>query len=186
VSVSPQNVQDLRVKYIEMLAMRLAHEDGSESDPQARARMAALAARFPGALREIDRIELIELRARIARLEAVLAGECEGESWMAAIALFHELMRGALCAKRWLNGEKRVADSTARAFASELSSLEFPDEARAWVNRLEGIAAPPRGRITELVYARIAVALGIPLKEARRLVFGTGSGRTAAGRTSST
>ncbi len=169
-----EDVRDLHVKYVEMLAMRLAHEDGAEDLPRTRARMVALASRFPGALREIDRLELTDLRARIGRLEAVLAGESQGEPWMAAVALFHELMRGALCAKRWLKGKRRVGDSTARAFASELSGLAFPREAQAWLNQLDCIAAPPGGRITDLVYARIALALGTPTSEAQRLVFGRG------------
>jgi hypothetical protein len=177
-----QSVDDLRTKYTEMLAMRLAHADGSENGAAVRTRMALLAFRFPGALRELDRLELAELRARILGLQSVVAGESSVEPWMVAVALFHELMRGALCAKRWLRREKRVGDARERAFAAELPNLEFPDDARVWLRDLGELAAPPGGRVTELVFARIALALGTDTSEVRRLVFGASSSTGRRGR----
>jgi hypothetical protein len=170
VGKTPELFSDLRRKYAEMLAMRLDHARGEDHD--ARKRMAALAARYPGALREIDDLELAEIRRRIEALDAVVRAEVEPEPWMEAIGLFHALERGALCAKRWLAGRKRVTAEHERAYAATLASLPWPEDARAWEGRLKEIAHPPRGRLSELVFARIAESLGTSAREARRLVFG--------------
>jgi hypothetical protein len=154
-----------------MLAMRLAHEAGTEDDGVS-ARMAQLARRYPGALREIDELELREIRARIEALEATARGEAEREEWMLAVGLFHALMRGALCAKRWLAGRKVIDAATEQAFAAALRGLAFPDDARAWQGELARLAAPPGGRVSNLVFERLAHQMGTTQTEARRLVFG--------------
>jgi hypothetical protein len=172
VGVQREAIEELAFKYAEMLSMRLAHASGEEDAPAARARMVELAKRFPGALREIDDLELAMIRDRIARLARVLRGEGGVEPWMEAVILFHTLARGALCAKRWLSGRKQVDSAAERAFAHDASVLAFPDEARAWAADLAQIASPPRGRLTNLVFARVARALGTSERQARRLVFG--------------
>jgi hypothetical protein len=172
-------------KYAEMLSMRLAHDAGDESDARARERMAELAARFPGALREIDDLELGIIRHRIGQLDAVLRGEAEVEPWMEAVGLFHALARGALHAKRWLAGRKTVDLATVLDYESEVADGAGNDlaapragrdalaaDALAWSSELARIAAPPRGRIMDLVFARVAQALGTTEPEARHLVFG--------------
>jgi hypothetical protein len=174
---SRDTLEQLRFKYGEMLAMRLAHEAGQDNEAEARARMAQLASRFPGALREIDDLELGAIRDRIRQLEAALAGAEPGQPWMDATALFHALARGALWAKRWLAGRKIVDDAEARALAVELEaasdgSASFAD-ALVWAADLQRVASPPRGRVMDLVFARVAHTLGTSDGEARRLVFGT-------------
>jgi hypothetical protein len=154
-----------------MLAMRLAHEAGTE-DGDVQVRMAELARRYPGALREIDELELHEIRGRIEALEASVRGEAEREPWMLALGLFHALMRGALCAKRWLAGRKVVDGATERAFAAALGGLAFPADAGAWQGELAQLAVPPGGRVSNLVFERLARHMGISESEARRLVFG--------------
>lgn len=182
-------LEQLRCKYVEMLSMRVAHDSGTEDDARARRRMAELAARFPGALREIDELELEVIRQRIDRLDAALRGDAAVERWMEAIGLFHALARGALGAKRWLAGRKSVDRSTVLEYESHVAGAagrgafstspqaEQSDQARAadalaWTAELAHIAAPPRGRIMDLVFARVAQALGTTDTEARHLVFG--------------
>jgi hypothetical protein len=169
-------LEQLRFKYDEMLAMRLAHEAGQDTEAEARQRMAQLASRFPGALREIDDLELGAIRERIRQLEAVLAGEHAVQPWMEATALFHALARGALWAKRWLAGRKVADGAVARTLALELEaaagSASFAD-ALVWAGDIQHVASPPRGRVMDLVFARMARALGVTDHEARRLVFGT-------------
>jgi hypothetical protein len=171
-------LEQLRLKYGEMLSMRLAHDAGEESEARARQRMASLAARFPGALREIDDLELAVIRDRIACLDAALQGEGTVERWMEAIGLFHALARGALHAKRWLAGRKTIDPQTLTAYESDLAgtlvatSAVLAADALAWSGELARIAAPPRGRLMDLVFARVARALGTTESEARRLVFG--------------
>ena len=166
--VSREALEELRHKYAELLAMRSTHA----SEAEARARMAALASRFPGALRELDDLELAEIARRSAALDAVLDATGQLEGWMEATALFHALARGALCAKRWLLGRKRVDVAVERAYEAAVTALPFPDDARAWASDLARIASPPRGRVTDAVFARVALELGTSERQARLLVFG--------------
>jgi hypothetical protein len=165
-------LEDLHAKYAEMLAMRVEHARGTEDVDEVRGRMAALATRFPGALRELDDLELGEIRRRLVALDEVLHGGRDGEPWMEAVALFHAMTRGALCAKRWLAGRKHVDARTRRAYADAVGGLPFPEDARAWVNDLARIASPPRGRVSDAVLARLALELGTSERAAKRLVFG--------------
>jgi hypothetical protein len=156
-----------------MLAMRVAHAAGGEIPSLARAHMVALATSFPGALREIDQLELAEIRKRITRLEEVLAGSRSLEPWMQSMAAFHRLTRGALCAKRWLAGRKRVDEALERSYVDSLGRFAFPQDARLWKDDLRLIASPPAGRVSTLVFAKLARTLGITERQARRHVLGT-------------
>jgi hypothetical protein len=172
VRVARAALEELLAKYAQMLAMRVRHAGGNEDAGEARTRMAELASRFPGALREIDDLELAEIRQRIRLLDDVLHQHLEIQPWMEAMALFHAMARGALCAKRWLGGRKRIDAAVEEAFARGLPLFPFPEEARAWSGDLARIASPPRGRVTDLVFARLAESLGVSEVAARRLVFG--------------
>lgn len=158
-----------------MLRLRELH--GRDDEPEPRADMVALASRFPGALREIDELPIDELRRRIDELTAALADASRVTAWMTAQMRFHALTRGALCAKRWLAGRKQVDAGVIAAFERASAELCWPDDARAWADDLARIAAPPRGRVTDLVFERIAAELSISTTEARKLVFGEGRRR---------
>ncbi len=170
--MSPEMLRELREKYRQMLAMRLAHAAGPEEESDVRPRMAALAVRFPGALREIDDLELEEIRARIGSLEASIEEGVPIEPWMEAVALFHRFARGALCAKRWLRRRRVVDEEVSRAFEIDLPGMTFPEEAAEWHRDLGRLAAPPEGRVVQLVFVRVAGRLGISEEEARLRVFG--------------
>jgi hypothetical protein len=170
-SASPSALADLRDKYVEMLAMRIEHAAGDEDEARVPKRMARLAAKYPGALREIDELEIDVIRARIAGLEATLAGQGKTEEWMHALAAFHALARGALYAKRWLAGRKRVDAGLARAYEGQAATFEFSADALQWSGDLARIARPPRGRLLDLVFARVALRLGTTHERARTLVF---------------
>ncbi len=126
-----------------------------EPDPQSE--LSALAARFPGALREIDAL------ARAERDPSRIA------PWMIAQSVFHELARSALDAKRWLGGRRAVTPDMKEDLRRTGAA------AVAWADDLDAIARPPRGRILDLVYARAAERLGITEREVRELVFPTSS-----------
>jgi hypothetical protein len=174
VRVPREALEELRAKYAEMLSMRMEHASGAEDPTFVRRRMSTLAARFPGSLREIDELELREIRRRIAALDGVLGQGCAVEPWMEAVALFHRLTRGSLVAKKWLAGRKRVDASIRDAFVESIPGLPFADDAREWAGQLARIASPPGGRLTALVYVRLGRALGVSEREARRLVFAAG------------
>ncbi len=64
-----------------------------------RATMKALAARFPGSLRELEHSTALELQRRLAALEMAQASGAS-EPWMEATALFHEVLRETLRIRR--------------------------------------------------------------------------------------
>jgi hypothetical protein len=178
-------MEQLRSKYAEMLAMRLEDASrapsGDEYAARVRANMSDLAARFPGALRELDHLELSEIRLRIDKLDGVLGGAREPEPWMHAVALFHGLARGALWAKRWLKGRRIVSQAVQAAYEADARTLELGFDALEWAAELAEIARPPQGRVMDLVYARVARELGVTEAQARRTVFGPAPKRTNLG-----
>ena len=114
---------DLRAKYEEMRELRRT-DDGSY-DP--RERMAALASRFPGALREIDTLPLDEIEHRIAALTNAERDPSHAMPWMKAQSRFHELVREALATTR----ERNWLDGVYVRLAGELATT--PDEVKALV-----------------------------------------------------
>jgi hypothetical protein len=172
--VAREALEDLRAKYAEMLSMRLADEEELDDDSRVRVRMQGLARQFPGALREIDGLLLGEIRRRIDALERVLAGRSEVEPWMEAVARFHGLLRGALVAKRWLGRRKHVDDAVRELFVQQLPVLPFPEDSRGWTPHLATVASPPRGRLLDVVFGRLAREMSVPEAIARQLVLGQG------------
>jgi len=146
--------------------------------------MARLAARYPGALRELDALPLDVIEQRIRALEeATTTGS--PTRWMIAQLVFHRFSRGALAAKRWLSvhhpsprgAHPNGWHATHRAEAAEAVREAFlaaalGAEAEQFADALEVVAAPPRGRLMDLVHARVAAALSVTEAEARALVFG--------------
>lgn len=167
-----QELEGLLVKYRELLAIRLADNVFHEGAATVQARMADLASRFPGSLRELDDMELDEIRLRTGALEAAVRDPARIQRWMEAVSLFHSLTRGALRAKRWLAGRKRVDAELERSYAAWIDGLESSDEARAWAGDLACIVTPPRGRVSGAVLARVGRRLGTTEREAALLVFG--------------
>ncbi len=145
----------LRGKYEEMLALRDLSVR-AETDP--RPRLVKLAARFPGALRELDALAREEIVARIELLDRVERGE-PAPRWVHAMHRFHALVRGVLFVKR------------SRARTNEGVADRWPDEAAEWRADVERIARPPRGRLMDLVYERLGRELELMPDEAKRLVF---------------
>ena len=154
--------------------VRLREENAAKTGGDPRSALSKLAARFPGALREIDELPMEVLSARLKALSSAEEDPSHVEPWMPAMAAFHRLTRGALSAKRWLDGKKEVDAPLRAAFAAATLASEVPsaEDARAWADDLHRIAAPPDGRITILVYERIGLAFGISPAEAKTLVFG--------------
>jgi len=157
--------EGLREKYERLLALRLAHDrakrDGAFEEPDPRREMTEIAKRWPGALRELDALPLDELRARIT----ALSSDEPMAPWMRAQDAFHRYARGALAAKHWLGKRKRISAELTSEFRASASR-----DARLWADALADIASPPRGRLMDLVYARVARELDVSIAEARRLV----------------
>jgi hypothetical protein len=144
---------ELRAKYEEMLALRLIASRAADAAYDPRARMVALAARFPGSLREIDELPIAEIEARIDALSRAERDPSATARWMHAMTRFHALTRGILFAKRARRDD------------------EWPEEALVWRDEPR-VAKPPSGRLTDLVYERLARELDMTPHEAKALVFG--------------
>jgi len=163
VGISPQDIAALLEKYEAILRLR--------TTPIAapRAAMIALAEKFPGALRELDEMPESEVNRRIAELKQMAVDAAP--RWAVAIALFHRETRGALCAKKWLGKRRAVTPDMVAMFEAEAGSLCFAEEANGWKSDLSKLASPPRGRVTDLVYERIAAELAVTVEEAKSLAF---------------
>jgi hypothetical protein len=161
-------LETLRAKYEEMLRLRLLDEAGEPHDPPEA--MATLASRFPGALRELDDLATDEIRARV---EAIVRAVVDGRiaPWMSATIRYHAIARGAFAAKRWLGKQKAIDAVTRQAFATAVASLPHAADAAAWVDELDRVAHPPRGRVNDLVFERLAAELDASVDDVRELVF---------------
>jgi hypothetical protein len=152
---------ELRAKYEEMRELRRT-DDGSY-DP--RDRMAALAARFPGALREIDTLPLDEIDRRINALANAERDPSHAARWMLAQSRFHALTREALRVRaNTLAGSEGAQSPLAEAKGATATSAE---------GELEGVALErekQRGLLAR-VYATLAQELELTPQEAKQLVF---------------
>jgi hypothetical protein len=168
-TIAREALQDLHVKYTEMRRLRILAIESPTTDP--RQNMADLAARFPGALREIDELPLDAIDRKLSDLALAITDASQVAPWMKATARFHELTRGVLAVKRWLAGKKQIDDAVRAEFETIARELPYAADVVVWQSDLEAIASPPRGKVTDLVFARIARELSIDESDARRLVF---------------
>jgi hypothetical protein len=162
-SLLAAEVPALADKYATMRALRAA------GGPDAtRETLRALATRFPGALAELDRVEAVVLEARAvesARLAAIALdqGTIEHDAlptWAAGWISVHRAMRGALNIKRRL-GATRKLEAPAREELMADIEREGTDEERALIDELDRIAAPPNGRLLDLMLSQVAGELGV-------------------------
>ena len=168
--VSRAELSELKSKYEQMRSLRLEDQAHPGGDP--RLEMAALAERFPGSLREIDELTLGEIGARIEALSrCVFEGEAVAP-WMPASARFHQLMRGALAAKKWIGARRSIDSGLSRSFCESIAGVSFAEDALLWAEDLARVARPPSGKLTVLVFERLAAELGIAPHEARARVLG--------------
>lgn len=126
-------LRELAEKYATLAAMRRREAEGDP--PYENAFYQRLAARFPGALKELDRLPLDEIDRRAAALEAA-ASTGVVAPWMIAVDAYHAALRELLAAKR-REGPLGVPSSArcsvvaiAAARAAEAAALP-PGEVRA-------------------------------------------------------
>ncbi len=138
----PERAAALARKYGRLVELR-SRRDGA--GPMAsREELRALAAEFPGSLRELDTLGDAELRRRAAACAAAAAGAAT-EPWMSWIDRFHHLMRQALAARA--KGGPGGSDFERAALS------------------------PPEGRMLPLVLAEVAREFGQPADQVRATLF---------------
>lgn len=163
-------MSDLLAKYHEMRAMRADDAAGASGDP--RPRMRALAARFPGALREIDELSLDTIEARIAALDGAVDDPIAAEPWMIALSRYHALLRLALRIRR------EVPERSVRAARDWLGATEpgaVLDDAL-----LAALVRPPGGRLSRVVLEEVARELGTSAHEVEHALVERRRGSTPA------
>ncbi|MGE0790636.1 MAG: hypothetical protein AB7S26_33465 [Sandaracinaceae bacterium] len=143
-ALDPATRAALRRKYVTLRALRLAHEQGESEPPREAIR--ALAAEFPGALVELDRLAMDVIAARIAELE-----RGETPAWAVPVATYHAAFRGALAIRRRFDRASAIAD-VLRWLASEPEPLGGPLERED----VEAILRPPSGRLRDWAVRRAA------------------------------
>ena len=150
-------LEELLAKYETLLELRRTREEAIARGwhcfplaerPARRRTMQSLAARFPGALRELDEADVRELSTRVDELKRTIAG-APPLRWMEACALFHEALREALATRR---GAPSPFWSARPSFAAELER-------------------PSGGRLLDVVWTAVGAELGVSPGEAERLVY---------------
>lgn len=124
-----------------------------ESSVAPRAELAALAAAFPGALRELDCLPMEELEQRRSMLRAVLEGAAQVERWMLLQIAYHGCMRAVLRIRRLQLEQERSEQ------AQVIDFEPLPDEPAIESFDAQDLAAirkPPGGRLNPWVLARVA------------------------------
>jgi hypothetical protein len=144
----------LAEKYETLGALRRAQTNG---DPiPARAYFKALAARFPGALQELDTLPLdvIDARARDLRRAAETN---HVEPWMSWLFGFHALMRAALRIRIRSLEDREPPQDRALELAREASEHAGVSVDEEFVR---SVLRPPRGRIAAAVYEALSSVFG--------------------------
>jgi hypothetical protein len=95
-AATPAVLDALARKYRALVALRARRDEGGA--PATRDELRALAAEFPGCLRELDTLGPGELARRAAAAAAAAAGAAR-EPWMDWIAAYHATMTDALAAR---------------------------------------------------------------------------------------
>jgi hypothetical protein len=162
--------EELLSKYRRMRRMRL--EDEATPGADQRGAMRALAADFPGALREIDERPLEQIEARIAALEGALEGG-PLPPWTAPVAGYHRLLRAALRIRR--AAPKSLPEEERRRAAREAGRALSPPVEGCWA---EAPLTPPEGRLTALVIGTLEDRLGLSVEAIEEALFFPHSGKS--------
>lgn len=177
----------LEQKYRVMLMMRLEREAlesrgvfklTGEAGRQRKESSRALAAAFPGALRELDTRSSQALEERLQTLEKLPFEGSDLPNWARVCWAYHNLLKQALAVKAWL-GENKVKSvdlvSLEEPWTQAAGSLyHFEDWPKSYrgTKLLRLIAHPPGGRLSQLVWEVLEEQFGTSMAELRLLVFG--------------
>ncbi len=142
----------------------------SEVDP--REAMRALAARFPGALREIDELPLSTIEERIDALDRALSGTSRVPRWALVLSDYHGWMRAALAMRR-AAGASRDRAAALRWLDTEYVSAPDAPTREELLAALDAILKPPDGRLNRWLFDRLAHIHGASCEEVESEAFPT-------------
>lgn len=158
-------VQALLDKYRALLALRTEPALAVEVP---KAELRAVAQRFPGALRELDRRPLSELHGRLAVLHAVLDGAAPCPSWVSVQLEYHGFMRAALRLRPVL---RRCSGPLLEGLRQYRPQLGEPAAAALHAEWLARIAYPEGGRLNSVAYAFVGERYSLTPVQVEHLVF---------------
>jgi hypothetical protein len=141
-------------KYAALVDLRRRRDEGG--DPDGGGALKALAAEFPGCLRELDTLGASELERRALACAAVARGEALAEPWMAWIAAYHALLRGAFAVRAPAAAEDLDALEALAARATVAAGLTLDTAFVA------AVLSPPGGRVGVVVLRALAALFGVP------------------------
>lgn len=155
-------------KYEQLLALRREREaleaNGifsleGEADMRRKARCRALAASFPGALRELDRLDVEAMSRRLERARLAFERDRSGAEvarFETFVARFHQLGRMLAALRRWQAGFRAqqgrrpsVVEALSAFKDTELLAQLGKEELARWL-------APPAGRGQELLWQKLS------------------------------
>jgi hypothetical protein len=138
VTFAAVDARTLARKYAALVELRRRRDGGG--DPSGGGALRALAAEFPGCLRELDTLGLPELERRALVTAAASHDAGAREPWIEWIAAYHELMRAALALRDPARAGAVTVDA---AFAA-------------------AVRAPPHGRLAVVVLRALSVRFAVP------------------------
>ncbi|HVU49515.1 MAG TPA: hypothetical protein VHL80_02450 [Polyangia bacterium] len=144
---APVDAAALARKYAALVELRRRRDGGG--DPDGGGALRALAAEFPGCLRELDTLGLPELERRARLTAAASAGAGAPEPWVEWIGAYHELMRSALALR---DPARRAGVQVDAAFAA-------------------AVRAPPHGRLGVVVLRTLSARFEVPAAEISAALF---------------
>jgi hypothetical protein len=159
-------------KYGALVELRRRRDAGGDArggadGPSARGGpLRALAAEFPGCLRELDTLGLSELERRAA----AAASNAPAEPWMTWIAAYHALMRAALAVRDPARAAAARGDAAALA---ALATVAADEAAPLDVAFVAAVLAPPDGRVGVVVLRALAARFGVPATTIAATLFPT-------------
>ncbi len=153
---------------VEKLRELLALRGLGAADPPTE-RLRALAARFPGALRELDRTSSEELSAQLDALTAALAGGPVPD-WAMPMCRRHGWLRVGLRLRVEAARTEVAAAAWAARYVPEIPG--DPPRARLVPSVLAALVTPPSGRLVPLASRLTAEDLGMTLEALEALLGG--------------
>jgi hypothetical protein len=161
----------LHTKYVAIRELRLAAAVDSSVAP--RAKLAALARAFPGALRELDQLPMEFVEARLLAIDRALAAADEPEVWMRLQAGYHGFMRAVLRIRRLSRGRAlEIVDAKRELLALRyVPAADEPPPERFDLEALRVIRRPPGGRLNPWVFDQVARDHGVSSELVHQALF---------------
>lgn len=157
--IQSKQLDRLLYKYRTLGELRRDREKGKEIPP--RKAFQQLAGEFPGALIELDRLQMDEIDRRIEEIETAL--ECgTAERWMIILHSYHALMRAALFIKARIPRKDGLSTEKAEDLSRRAHTLAQGLEPLITADFAKAVARPPQGRINTILFEILSIVFKEP------------------------